>query len=167
MARWLRVMLALVLAVGLGTAVYAGECNDCPDPPAVYPSNDTVEYTFIADARDFAVAIKAKTEGTYIAVEVADCCIEGDVWRGIIWKGKNLATTSSQDADGVALPPKEVAGEDAWSTPATVDKRRAFIFITAANNLPGGISAGMYVRITSDGILTTKIKSVVGGMGPS
>jgi hypothetical protein len=93
-------------------------------------------------------------------VEVADCCVAGDVWRGIIWKGKNLATTSSQDAEGVALPP------DTWSTPATVEKGRAFIFITAANNLPGGISAGMYVRITSDGILTTKIKSIVGGTGP-
>jgi len=167
MTRWLRVMLAVVLAAGLATAAYAGECNNCPEPAAVYPSNDTVEYTFNADVLDFAVAIKAKTEGTYISVEVADCCVAGDVWRGIIWKGKNLATTSNQDADGVAFPPKKDAGEDAWSLPATVEKRRAFIFITTANVVPGGLPAGMYVRITSDGVLTTKIKSVVGGTGPS
>ena len=163
MGRWLSVILAVGLAVGLATAVYAGECNDCPDPPAVYPSNDTVEYTFNADSLDFAVAIKAKTEGTYISVEVADCCVYGDVWRAVIWKGKNVATTATWDTK---VTPAEPLLIDTWSPAATLEKRRAFIFITAANNVPGGFSAGMYVKITSDGLLTTKIKSIVNGTGP-
>jgi len=160
MGRWLSVMMAVVLAVGLATAVYAEECSNCVEPTAVYPSNDTVEYSFNADSLDFAVAIKAKTEGTYVSVEVADCCVAGDVWRAVIWKGKNLATTATWDAEGEPLP------IDTWSPSATVEKRRAFIFITAANDVPGGFSAGMYVRITSDGVLTTKITRSLNGTGP-
>ena len=164
MSKWMKACLIIVAIVALAGVVHAEGENSTGEGAVVKQTNDSVILYFSADALDFAAAIKAETTGTYISVEVADCCLYGDVWRGIIWKGKKLATSSNQTEAGAAFP--VYPGEGCWSPPATVNKRRAVIFLTAANVVPGGLPAGMYARISSDGALTYEIKSVVGGSGP-
>ena len=162
MLRWFTILAVVWLAVGFTGALYAEDENAGAGAGVVYQSNDTVQYSLVADELDWAACIKCKSEGgTYIQVEVRDLSIEGDVWRGIVSKGKALATTSNQSPTGEYYPP------GIWSEPAArIEKPKAWIYLTTSNDIPAGLPAGMQARITSDGILTCKIKNIVGGPIP-
>jgi hypothetical protein len=53
----------------------------------------------------------------------------------------------------VALP------ADVFSDPVSVASKKVIIHVSPANNVPGGLPAGMTVRVTSPGTLECTVKS--------
>jgi hypothetical protein len=155
MSRWISIGLAVIVLLGFAPLVQA-ESNRTGNELGYRGSSDTAEFFLCAAELDFAALITCTTEAGPISVEVADCCIEGDVWRAIISEGRELATTSNQDATGEAFPP------ETFSPPATIKPPTADIYITTSNEIPGGLPAGMTARISSKKPLTCVLRAQVG-----
>jgi hypothetical protein len=156
MSRWLPIALAVIVLLGFAPVTQAGDNTTNKESGSYYGTSGTAEFSFNAATLDFAAHITCVTEGNSISVEVADCCIEGDVWRAIISEGEKLATTSNQDANGVAFPP------EVFSSPATIESSVADIYITTSNAIPGGLPAGMTTRISSNTPLLCVVRAQVG-----
>ena len=94
---------------------------------------------------DCAYLYRCTSTQPMMVVSVADCCIEGDVWRANITNGVHIESTSNQDDAGAAFPP------GAFSSEVGVYGTTAFVTLNAANPVPGGLPAGLFATVRSLG----------------
>jgi hypothetical protein len=90
---------------------------------------------------------------TLISVEVADCCIAGDNWRATIAKGTKQKTFGHTTNLAGTGPGAAVLAPNVFSTAATIATKvkKVDILATAGNNVPGGLPADFFVRISTNG----------------
>jgi hypothetical protein len=131
-----------------GMALAADDNYSDALPPEVAPQfafDETMLEVPPCNDLDCAYLYKCVSEAPTLIVSVADCCIAGDVWRANILNLGHIESTSNQDETGAALPP------NVYSDEVGVYGRTAFITVNAANAIPGGLPAGLYVKVRSLG----------------
>jgi hypothetical protein len=146
-------LLVIAISVILPAAVFADEpaSNNFPEgatTSSVDPAGPVYLYLSFYGLDDiFAYRVKAQY-GSYIGVSVLDCCIPGDWWRAniVVYSGSTpaLAATTHDIGDGNWSPEVVVPDVDSQNT------MQALLTIAPGNHIPGGLPAGMTVKITSD-----------------
>jgi hypothetical protein len=92
-----------------------------------------------------AYLFRCNSSQPLMVVSVADCCIDGDIWRADITNGVHIETTSNQDDTGVAFAP------GIFSEEVGVYGKTAFVMLSGSNPIPGGFVAGLYATVRSLG----------------
>jgi hypothetical protein len=146
-------LLVIAIAVILPAAVFADEpaSNNFPAGATTSSVGSTspvyLNLAFYSLDDIFTYRVKAHN-GSYIGVSTLDCCIPGDWWRANI----TVYSGSTPKISGTTCCYVDLT----WSAAVIVpdqdsqDTMQALLTVTAANGIPGGLPAGMTVKITSD-----------------
>jgi hypothetical protein len=138
----LKIFVTALFVVGVSFGFAQAGDNDGGSASAPSSAEGLIDIPFFGvDAFGVNTAVTLKCKGAKpICVQVADCCISGDIFRASISKGsgKQLDHTSNTGL-----------GPDVFSAPACSNGN--LITVTTGNNLPGGVPAGMTVRVTNPG----------------
>jgi hypothetical protein len=158
-------MMALVAVLVLGLA--GGAWADNVSGLGAHEGADGVVFkSFSASTNSFLAKYLCKDASattTIASIAVADCCVGGDVWRGIISIGTGpkvaMATNvGSGVAGALALAP------DVFSADASVAGRTTSAIFISGNTTPGGLPAGWTGRVTYNaGGPVCALKKVING----